>query len=731
MAGSMPQHEAVDSGIDDGVKTSERNSSAKSAEPPSPNAIARMDHAEGEHGGAKKHHRNKRNNNHQNHSNYNNHNSYNRSATPSAMGNGRLQPFSRSKGTVAKSPYGEFEIVVQDGDWDSSDSFFPATSNQRSNVQSSSIVPYHITLKNIPKTRFEKNGYHTAQINALLAKAHMPPVGAGAAMRNSSNLREATTNPSAVPDIKAEQSEVVQKQNAASSKEQPEVFPFVPPHLRIPVPKLSAIQASLKTTSGQNAKPVDSNPSATLNAEVHNTNGKSAKLNPSAVSSVGVSNVISNPRKVNPGGSPDAKAFNAKGKEKDPNPNLSVHEDGSNNPPPVQRSSKGKEPATKGIDTALAPHESCSNVSKNSQASTADGQNYEKEPGEFERHPLVGWDGNWMAPPVEWGGRPSFNPKNETHMKTINAWTQEQAGEALINPVTIDIGDPLFETGEATAEGDIKLGTPIDIRLHETILPDDDFTKAKFHETAADAQKKHRTKIIVEKNDQYSTKAERKAYRDAMRLARANYVPPPNPHAPRANIYIRPAEAKDLPQITGIYNHYIEHSVIAPEREQHNEQQWRARWIDATESNYAFLVAVQLSAKGGGHSRRTSRETICGFIYAEDFGNNHNAYRYTCEMQVYVGNWTLRMGIGKCLIDRMMTALDPGYCARGGAKFDGGEDPIRYQGGGIRVIHKVLINVPYAAKDESTLKWLKDWLAQWHFEQVSMLPGVGRKFDRA
>ena len=786
MGDSNTHHDSVDGSIDGNLKMNERKSLAKMAEPLGSNANSWLDHAQGESSGATS--RNNRNNNNHHH-NFNN-----------FKGNGRPRQGGKSKHRVtADAPLSatfDEPADAPDGTWDSSDSFFPATSNQRLAKQpSTSILPYNITLNKCPKYRFSEAGYQTAQINALLAKVRQPDVGfvGNIMMRNSPTSRAPTSNPAVVPDVKAEQSEVP-KQNVVTIKndlpipvsphldaksEESEVvlkrttkfdLPiFVPPHLRTPVPKMSAIHASLKITSGQKGKSADADPSTALsgeaanksvkpatailssaanaevsnkveisadtnpitasNAELSDMNGKLAKGNLSVLSNADVADTNGVPVNLDPSVRSDAKISDEKAKLVEPNPSLSVHEDDSNIPLETQKSPKGKEPAIRELESAPAPVDTRSNVSQDSQLFTADAKYYKKYAPTVE-HSLAGWDGKWQPPPVEWGARPSFDPKEKHHVQSIHAWLQERAGEHLTNPVTLDTKDPRFETGEASAAGETKLLDPIDSKDHETILPNDDFTKAKFHVTAADAQKNHRPRITVEKNGQHMTKAERRAYREAVKEARANFVPRPNPHVPKANIYIRPAEAKDLQQITAIYNHWIEHSVVVPEREQHNESQWRGRWIDATESNFAFLVAVQLSAKGGGNNRRTSQETICGFAYADDFGDNHNAYRYTCEMQVYVGNWTLRMGVGKSLVDRMMAALDNCYHPRGGVKFDGGENYTRYEGGGVRMIHKVLINIPYAAKDDSTLKWQKEWLSKWHFEQVGMLPGIGRKFDK-
>lgn len=356
---------------------------------------------------------------------------------------------------------------------------------------------------------------------------------------------------------------------------------------------------------------------------------------------------------------------------------------------------------------------------------------------------LAGWDGKWNPAPVEWGLRPAFDHSSKDHVEFMATWIQQNQTWAETNPIEVNTEDPGFRAGTAPAAGEGTLGIPIDTKTHDTLLPDDDFTKAKRHETADTASNKLKDKIRAPGSKskdiyraEYGSKAERKAQREAYSalLEELEDVPSPhpvvNPHTPKAKIYIRPVESGDLRQIAIIYNYYVENSVVVPEMKRLNERQWAGRFADCRESNYAFLVAVQLVAKDGGNNRRSQQEIICGFAYADDYGDKENAWRYTCELQVYVGSWILRKGVGKSLIDRMMVALDPDYIPRGAVKFNGGADAVRYEGGGVRVIRKIVITLPYAAKDENTLKWQKEWFSQWRFEQMGCLLGIGRKLDK-
>lgn len=350
------------------------------------------------------------------------------------------------------------------------------------------------------------------------------------------------------------------------------------------------------------------------------------------------------------------------------------------------------------------------------------------------RHPLIGWDGAWQEAPVDWPGRPVFNTHDPHRVRAMDTWMQERAQEALTNPVMVDIRAPGFETGEALAVGEKELHKPINRRVHDTHLPDDDFTHAKKDGTAAEALMKHQARIRVVERDaraaERESKAERRAYREAVREAAAKYVPPPNPHTPRANIYLRPAILEDMGKIAELYNHYITHSVVAAERTVMTAHQWQTRWEDAREAKYAFLVAVQSSPRGGGYSRRTSEEVVTGFAYADDYGDRNGAWRFTCEIQFYVAHWQLRAGVGKSLVDRLLAALDPVYMPRNAVQFAGAENSIQYEQGGERVISKIVVGIPFAVKDDSDVKWQKEWLAQFGFEEMAIFSKIGRKLGK-
>ena len=341
--------------------------------------------------------------------------------------------------------------------------------------------------------------------------------------------------------------------------------------------------------------------------------------------------------------------------------------------------------------------------------------------------PIAGWHGQMPLGPPKWDNEALYDNNDKRQRKHMQEWLAKNVDEAVDNPIKVDVEKAGFMTGDALADGQEELSGPVDPELHKTYLPDDPFTVARAHETAEDKaqdyQKRLREQVI-------ESKEERRMWRRLAKEREANFVAPPNPHKPKANIYIRPAEGRDMAQITEIYNYYIRNAVTASERQDLTVPQWRGRWQGAIDDSYAFIVAVQMSGKGPGLNRRQANEVVVGFAYAEDYGDNNNAYRFTCEIQFWVHHAYPRVGVGKTLVDRMLFALDPDYPPRSGTTFVGGEDEIKYMWGGRRIIKKILINIPYPAEDDYNLKWQAKWLVGFDFFHVCTLPGIGYKFGK-
>ena len=346
--------------------------------------------------------------------------------------------------------------------------------------------------------------------------------------------------------------------------------------------------------------------------------------------------------------------------------------------------------------------------------------------------PIAGWNGQMPRGPPKWEKEGMYDNNDKRQRAHMQDWLAQSVNEASENPVQVDVNKSSFVTGQALADGQEELGGPVDPELHESYPSTDPFTVAKAGETAEDKAKAYQKKL---RDEVAESKRERRMWRKLYKEREANYVPPPNPHKPKANIYVRPGEARDMAQITEMYNYYVRTAVVASERNELTVAQWRARWQATMDDGYVFLVAVIMHGKQPpgnvpDRNRRHLNETVVGFAFAEDYGDEAGLYRYTCELQFWVHHSYARVGVGKTLVDRMLYSMDPEYPARLGTPFVGGEDELKYKYGGYKIIKKILIHIPFLADDDSTFKWQAQWLMGFNFSHDCTLPDIGYKFGK-
>ena len=195
---------------------------------------------------------------------------------------------------------------------------------------------------------------------------------------------------------------------------------------------------------------------------------------------------------------------------------------------------------------------------------------------------LVGWDGKMIQPPVgnEWDHRQPFNPRNRDRLSVVKAWRDEHAADfEENNRVVVNTANPDFQTGEGLAAGNEHVLSPIDKREHETRAPNDDFTQARRHQSAADAMKDYGAKIAARPQTALSgiegmTREEKRELRRALIEEERTRLMLPNPHAPAANIYLRPAEHKDMGQIAKIDNYYSRETNLVLHLDSVDEIYW-------------------------------------------------------------------------------------------------------------------------------------------------------------
>jgi phosphinothricin acetyltransferase len=107
-------------------------------------------------------------------------------------------------------------------------------------------------------------------------------------------------------------------------------------------------------------------------------------------------------------------------------------------------------------------------------------------------------------------------------------------------------------------------------------------------------------------------------------------------------VIVRPAIRADIPAITRIYAHAVEHGTASFELIAPDQAEMTRRFNELTTNGFPYLVA----AVDGG---------VIGYAYAGPY-RTRPAYRFTVENSVYVAHDSQRRGVGKALLQALIEA---------------------------------------------------------------------------
>lgn len=307
-----------------------------------------------------------------------------------------------------------------------------------------------------------------------------------------------------------------------------------------------------------------------------------------------------------------------------------------------------------------------------------------------------------------WEERSPHDYAAAEHAAKLTEWTNQLAEEIGPQPVVVDTTAPEFVQGTYVPV-DERLEALIDEALHVTHRGEtDEYTAKKLEKTAQEAMDAMIAKKALEEPEK--KKLSREEYRQMLAVSRANTKRLQNmenehPDKPTVDIYIRPLENADLPDVVAIYNWYIDNT---PTMEFHHMSisEWRTKIEDIRSELFQVYVAVLRSGRIGG--RRLNREPVVGFVYGEDLGGLTHGYRFTGQLQ---GPWVakdyLRMGIGRALFDRQLECMDLNYSPEAYCPWRG--ESMMHK----RELKKVYIELPYwnnTEEGQREFQWKKAFL---------------------
>jgi phosphinothricin acetyltransferase len=113
-----------------------------------------------------------------------------------------------------------------------------------------------------------------------------------------------------------------------------------------------------------------------------------------------------------------------------------------------------------------------------------------------------------------------------------------------------------------------------------------------------------------------------------------------------SEIAIRPATAADIPAITRIYAHAVQHGTASFELDPPDEAEMARRQAALLDGGFPYLTAE----RGGA---------VAGYAYAGPY-RPRRAYRYSIEDSIYVDPHQHRAGIGRALLGELIAVATAG-----------------------------------------------------------------------
>jgi L-amino acid N-acyltransferase YncA len=112
---------------------------------------------------------------------------------------------------------------------------------------------------------------------------------------------------------------------------------------------------------------------------------------------------------------------------------------------------------------------------------------------------------------------------------------------------------------------------------------------------------------------------------------------------------IRPAQPRDLAAITRIYAHSVAHGTASFELDPPDEAEMARRQEALITGGYPFLVAEEADL--------APERQVLGYAYAGPY-RARPAYRFTVEDSIYIAPEAQRRGVGRALLDRLITECE-------------------------------------------------------------------------
>ncbi|KAM5445001.1 hypothetical protein MferCBS31731_000458 [Microsporum ferrugineum] len=333
-----------------------------------------------------------------------------------------------------------------------------------------------------------------------------------------------------------------------------------------------------------------------------------------------------------------------------------------------------------------------------------------------------GWAlGNFAnAVAVDWQYRPWEKYGDEFFAQKFRQWLDKTMRIGFI----VDMTQEDFKNGEYHANLDTGMG-PATFICPETLRdPSDAETLKHAHETAIGYV--HNWNLRIRQEQERKDLEERERRRLAILPKPALESSKLVPYAPKINMYIRPVEPKDITALVELFNWYVRNTLRRADLEEITYDEMREHIEELRTDRYPFLVAVERHPKAW-HAMNHEAEMLHGFCCISDFSGPLSTQRFTCDIELFVHPKRFKLGVGSCLLDKMVEICDPKYRARGGYTFDcAPQVQDVYTSGLSRPVMRLAAVIHHSNDEAAEYSWVKKWLSkEFNFQEQGYLRGIG------
>ncbi|KAF2011151.1 hypothetical protein BU24DRAFT_427365 [Aaosphaeria arxii CBS 175.79] len=178
-----------------------------------------------------------------------------------------------------------------------------------------------------------------------------------------------------------------------------------------------------------------------------------------------------------------------------------------------------------------------------------------------------------------------------------------------------------------------------------------------------------------------------------------------------------------------LYNYYVANTISAHEFLPRTVPQMTLRVQNVMNAGLPWIVAIHRA--GTRNNQDYFTEQVVGFANIDDFVEPGSMYRYSFDLEIFVHVDYCKMGIGSCLLDRMLEMCDTSHFLRGGYDWINRDDYLK--NGPSRVVKTINFTFPHDANDQGQPKQvdsIKKWLKSFGFRASGHLHQVGFKLGK-